>query len=294
MSGCLAGASLPDELVTPHRQLHVEDLRNRIVVPLVEHPSEVVVGSVVGHGFGVQRPVDSWLPSLHGQTIQLHCGCYTAWVAVDVHFRGAGRRPGKDALVQCFGGCGVLGLFNAGALSLPQLLPKSHELLTEGVRAVLTTWPVLQIAVDNGFGGVYGQQKADWMVDVVQQYFHDNADLQQFEVEDFIAQLMDQEFDTVVDDGSLPQVSVSLLQVFSQWQQGALQQLKLTISSLTQRSGQRAKVSAPPTGTDDDSDDETQVMECESSSPSVSRTDAEPCPRSQDEDDGWTVVRKKK
>lgn len=31
-------------------------------------------------------------------------------------------------------------------------------------------------------------------------------DLQQYEVEDFIAQLMDQEFDTVVDDGSLPQV----------------------------------------------------------------------------------------
>lgn len=32
-----------------------------------------------------------------------------------------------------------------------------------------------QIAVDNGFGGLYGQQKADWMVDVVQQYFHDNG-----------------------------------------------------------------------------------------------------------------------
>lgn len=32
-----------------------------------------------------------------------------------------------------------------------------------------------QIAVDNGFGGVYGQQKADWLVDVVQQYFHDNG-----------------------------------------------------------------------------------------------------------------------
>ena len=33
-----------------------------------------------------------------------------------------------------------------------------------------------------------------------------SADLQQCEVEDFIAELMDQEFDTVVDDGSLPQV----------------------------------------------------------------------------------------
>lgn len=33
-----------------------------------------------------------------------------------------------------------------------------------------------------------------------------SADLQQYEVEDFIAQLMDQEFNTVVDDESLPQV----------------------------------------------------------------------------------------
>lgn len=33
VSGRLAGASLPDELMAPHRQLHEEDLGNRIVVP---------------------------------------------------------------------------------------------------------------------------------------------------------------------------------------------------------------------------------------------------------------------
>ncbi|XP_068189341.1 pre-rRNA-processing protein TSR2 homolog isoform X2 [Antennarius striatus] len=164
----------------------------------------------------------------------------------------------------------------------------SRELFAKGVQAVLQSWPVLQIAVDNGFGGVYGQQKADWMVDVVQQYFLDNADLQQEEVEDFIAQLMDQEFDTVVDDGSLPQIAVSLLQVFSQWQQGALQQLKHTINILTQRSDKRAKVTAQPTESDDDSD-ETQ-MDCQSSSPPV-RTQPPPPPP---DEDGWTVVRKKK
>ncbi|KAK2850948.1 hypothetical protein Q5P01_007224 [Channa striata] len=169
----------------------------------------------------------------------------------------------------------------------------SRELFTEGVRAVLHSWPVLQIAVDNGFGGVYGQQKAEWMVDVVQQYFHDNADLQQCEVEDFIAVLMDQEFDTVVDDGSLPQVSVSLLQVFSQWRQGALQQLQNTINTLTPKKSQRAKVRAPPTQSEEDSDEETQVMECEAPSSSVSRTDPTPPLLPQDEEDGWTVVRKK-
>lgn len=170
----------------------------------------------------------------------------------------------------------------------------SREVFTEGVRAVLQTWPVLQIAVDNGFGGVYGQQKADWMVDVVQQYFHDNADLQQYEVEDFIAELMDQEFNTVVDDGSLPQVSANLLQMFGQWRQGALEQLKHTINTLTQNKSQRAKVTAQPTQSDEESNDEAQEMECEASGPSVSRTHPPPPPPTQDEEDGWTVVRKKK
>uniref|UniRef100_A0A3P8PVU3 Pre-rRNA-processing protein TSR2 homolog n=1 Tax=Astatotilapia calliptera TaxID=8154 RepID=A0A3P8PVU3_ASTCA len=162
----------------------------------------------------------------------------------------------------------------------------SREIFTEGVRAVLQTWPVLQIAVDNGFGGIYGQQKADWMVDVVQQYFHDNADLQQYEVEDFIAELMDQEFNTVVDDGSLPQVSANLLQMFGQWRQGALEQLKHTINTLTQNKSQRAKVTAQPTQSDEESNDDAQEMECEASGPSVSRTHPPP---TQDEEDGWTV-----
>jgi len=86
-----------------------------------------------------------------------------------------------------------------------------------------------QIAVDNGFGGAYSQQKAEWMVDALQQYFNDNGqnrqmiptntvgyvlmcvcfptdELMQDEVEDFISHLMNNEFDTMVDDGSLPQV----------------------------------------------------------------------------------------
>uniref|UniRef100_A0A8C6TQT6 Pre-rRNA-processing protein TSR2 homolog n=1 Tax=Neogobius melanostomus TaxID=47308 RepID=A0A8C6TQT6_9GOBI len=130
----------------------------------------------------------------------------------------------------------------------------SRELFTAGVRAVLHNWPVLQIAVDNGFGGVYGQQKADWMVDVLQQYFHDNADLQKFEVEDYISTLMDQEFDTVVDDGSLPQVSQDLLQMFSQWQQGALQQLQ---ASITKHSQNKQRVKVTPTAPESDSGQES-------------------------------------
>uniref|UniRef100_A0A3P9I8B5 Pre-rRNA-processing protein TSR2 homolog n=1 Tax=Oryzias latipes TaxID=8090 RepID=A0A3P9I8B5_ORYLA len=166
----------------------------------------------------------------------------------------------------------------------------SRELFTDAVRAVLHSWPVLQIAVENGFGGAFGPQKADWMVDVVQQYFHDNADLQQYEVEDYLAVLLDQEFDTVVDDGSLPQVSLSLLQMYAHWQQGALELLKNSIQSLSLKKTQRAKVQAPPTSSDEDSGTETQEMEFGESQQS-DRYHPPPPPQ---EEDGWTVVRRKK
>ncbi|XP_008303066.1 pre-rRNA-processing protein TSR2 homolog [Stegastes partitus] len=107
----------------------------------------------------------------------------------------------------------------------------SRELFTEGVRAVLHTWPVLQ-------------------------------------------------------------VSVRLLQLFSQWQQGALQPLKHTINTLTQNQNQRAKVTAPTSQSDDDSDDGAQGMECEAAAPPVSRSQPR-APQDEDED-GWTLVRKRK
>ncbi|XP_071781253.2 pre-rRNA-processing protein TSR2 homolog [Centroberyx gerrardi] len=165
----------------------------------------------------------------------------------------------------------------------------SREAFRDAVRAVLETWPVLQITVDNGFGGVFGRQKADWMVDVVQQYFHDNADLQQCEVEDYIAELMDQEFDTVADDGSLPQVSERLCQLFSQSQHASLQEFRQTVDKLRQKKSERAKVTAPPPAAEEEeSEEEEEEMEC-----SASRAEAPP-PPSQEEEDGWTVVRKKK
>ncbi|XP_035650530.1 pre-rRNA-processing protein TSR2 homolog [Oncorhynchus keta] len=172
----------------------------------------------------------------------------------------------------------------------------ARELFTEAVRAVLETWPVLQIAVDNGFGGVYGQQKADWMVDVVQQYFHDNANLQPDEVEDYIADLMNNEFDTVVDDGSLPQVAQKVSQIFTQCQQGKLAEVKDQIVKLN-KSAERAKVTHQPNA-EECNGDETEFMECEAATSTTPPRRSAPKqtdqPQSQEENDGWTTVVRRK
>ncbi|XP_057213077.1 pre-rRNA-processing protein TSR2 homolog [Triplophysa rosa] len=178
------------------------------------------------------------------------------------------------------------------------LTSPTRELFREAVRAVLETWPVLQIAVDNGFGGAHSQQKADWMVDVLQQYFNDNDDLQQCEVEDFISDLMNNEFDTMVDDGSLPQVAQKVCLIFQLCEQGKLTDVREHVSQLAQKKiAGRAK--AAPAGDEEEAGDDEEAMECDGEGPTVSSTAVKEQSHPQamnndEEDDGWTVVCRKK
>nr|XP_035964948.1 pre-rRNA-processing protein TSR2 homolog isoform X5 [Halichoerus grypus] len=52
----------------------------------------------------------------------------------------------------------------------------SRALFGAGVRAALEAWPALQIAVENGFGGVHSQEKAEWLGGAVEEYFFRNGE----------------------------------------------------------------------------------------------------------------------
>ncbi|XP_020835706.1 pre-rRNA-processing protein TSR2 homolog isoform X2 [Phascolarctos cinereus] len=104
-----------------------------------------------------------------------------------------------------------------------------------GVRTVLEAWPALQIAVENSFGGVHSREKALWLGGAVWDYFVQNADLEQDEVEDFLADIMSTEFDTLVEDGSLRQVSQQLQTVFRYCQSGEEPLLREFITHMGQK-----------------------------------------------------------
>ncbi|KAM4696515.1 pre-rRNA-processing protein TSR2 homolog [Rhinophrynus dorsalis] len=182
----------------------------------------------------------------------------------------------------------------------------SRGLFSEAIRAVLGSWPVLQIAVENGFGGPHSQEKAEWMVGAMDQYFHTNADLEQYEVEETLLGMMNDEFDTLVEDGSLSMVAQQLCVFYSQCRQGDTAVVREKIAQLSQKKyNVRANVQEI-TGSDEDeesSEDETEAMDCEttasSSSPPVmpGATGPSPDPKEKEEEqeaDGWTVVRRKK
>ncbi|XP_028739301.1 pre-rRNA-processing protein TSR2 homolog isoform X1 [Peromyscus leucopus] len=179
------------------------------------------------------------------------------------------------------------------------------------VRAALDAWPALQIAVENGFGGVHSQEKAEWLGGAVEDYFIANADLDLEEVEDFLGELMTTEFDTVVEDGSLPQVSQQLQAMFHHFQKGdgaALQEMTAQINQ------KKCKVMATPLKTaekpdvaedDVDSVEEMEVKEVTATNDGPTTDVVCPQPQPSDPDpqtikeediveDGWTIVRRKK
>ncbi|KAM5128860.1 pre-rRNA-processing protein TSR2 homolog [Callospermophilus lateralis] len=184
----------------------------------------------------------------------------------------------------------------------------ARALFRAGVRAALEAWPALQIAVENGFGGVHSQEKAEWLGGAVEDYFIRNADLELDEVEDFLGELMTNEFDTVVEDGSLPQVSQQLQTMFHHFQKGDGAALREMASHITQRKCKvkaTALKTAKETDGDQDDADSVEEMEVTATNDGATTDGVSPQPEPSDPnsqnikeedivEDGWTIVRRKK
>ncbi|XP_077002313.1 pre-rRNA-processing protein TSR2 homolog isoform X2 [Tamandua tetradactyla] len=119
---------------------------------------------------------------------------------------------------------------------------------------------------------------------------------------------MTNEFDTVVEDGSLPQVSQQLQTMFYHFQRGDGAALREMASHIIQR---KCRVSATALTTtretDEDEDDADSVEEMEvtatNDGAATDRVCAQPEPSGPDSqtikeedivEDGWTIVRRKK
>ncbi|XP_068964355.1 pre-rRNA-processing protein TSR2 homolog isoform X1 [Petaurus breviceps papuanus] len=185
-------------------------------------------------------------------------------------------------------------------------------LFAAGVRAVLEAWPALQIAVENSFGGAHSREKALWLGGVVRDYFVQNADLEQDEVEDFLAAIMSAEFDTLVEDGSLPQVSQQLQTMFRYYQSGEEPLLREFITQMGQK---QMEVKAMEVQTVDQNDDNNSDQEekIDGGAEKMEVTDSRETPAlpfgaqaglsaatslasigQEDAEDGWIVIQKKK
>lgn len=108
-----------------------------------------------------------------------------------------------------------------------------ESLFLKSIRAFIADWTALQAAIENGFGGSDAKGKEAWMGPVVEQFFQENQDLEIDEIADFIGEILYNEFDTVVEDGSLDQISMKLLKIFNLCKAGKEDEVNQKLEEIT-------------------------------------------------------------
>ncbi|KAK8765383.1 hypothetical protein V5799_031991 [Amblyomma americanum] len=164
------------------------------------------------------------------------------------------------------------------------------------VKTLIGDWHGLQVAIENGMGGPQAREKEQWLVGVLEQYFAENGTLHPDEVADLIAEIIDNEFDTIIEDGSLGQISALLCKHYQMCKEGKGNEV---LQSLSQRLPPTRTLRVPIAG-EYDSDDEAEMQSHINTEVSSQLGDLQlngPGPsqqqsrRQEPDEDGWTVVR---
>lgn len=159
----------------------------------------------------------------------------------------------------------------------------SMEKFHVAVNAIFADWTALQLAVQQGAAGPQSADIAKWMVDAVVQWFSENKNLQPFEVEDFLDRIVDQEFNLVIDDGSVIEISGMICEFYALAASKDRQdELERRMQALPKCDLSKCRIEEPseqqPVPEQSPNDDS---MEVEDEDPPV-------------DPDGWTVVSRKK
>uniref|UniRef100_A0A915ECM8 Pre-rRNA-processing protein TSR2 homolog n=1 Tax=Ditylenchus dipsaci TaxID=166011 RepID=A0A915ECM8_9BILA len=87
------------------------------------------------------------------------------------------------------------------------------EAVRELVRGVLDEWTSYQLAVQDQLGGSRTSDKDKWLGDVLAQYLTDcdNKSMDSNELADWLDDILDEEFNLIVEDGSLEMVAEKLI-----------------------------------------------------------------------------------
>jgi len=134
------------------------------------------------------------------------------------------------------------------------------------VDKLLGTFRALTVAVQHGQGGPSGKEISLWMRTVVEDFFYQNDDLSPEEVGEFVGEIMNQELDTLVEDGSLTELGAALCTHF-RLQNDEAHLLKLHADLDKQLAEQQP---LPPVADEEGSsseDEEDEEMETEESGP---------------------------
>ncbi|OAF55627.1 hypothetical protein VC83_07562 [Pseudogymnoascus destructans] len=82
-----------------------------------------------------------------------------------------------------------------------------------GISLSLALWPALTLAVQNNWGGPSSSDKRDWFGGAISEYVTSSTEVNEEDVEAMLVQVMLDEFEVAVDDGSAGDVADDIIRV---------------------------------------------------------------------------------
>ncbi|KLO06837.1 hypothetical protein SCHPADRAFT_676488 [Schizopora paradoxa] len=174
-------------------------------------------------------------------------------------------------------------------------------LFARGIIARLNTWPVLSLAVDNSWGGPDSADKRTWIASVVVDSFDPSQNPETPDdvyVEEQLLQIMSDEFDTEIEDGSAEGVAKDIVKLWSQLGSGAIaaQMVEEWEAAAKKAKGKPIPVEIKDETNeeegDEDEDDSMDGEEEEEAAPSLLPPKEKTREGPEVDEDGFTLVKK--
>ncbi|KAJ5727358.1 Pre-rRNA-processing protein TSR2 [Penicillium malachiteum] len=169
------------------------------------------------------------------------------------------------------------------------------------ITLALNNWPALTLAVQSNWGGPTSADKRAWLCGAISEMLNERAETDAEDLEDVLVQVMNDEFDVVVDDESAGNVADLIMELKDQTVRGEFGAIQEMWHVWQQKSAQRSAAADMFKQVESkDEDQETDESEDEGSDVEMGDAPAvERAPRERVEpeidDDGFTkVVSKKK
>ncbi|CAF1200015.1 unnamed protein product [Adineta steineri] len=171
------------------------------------------------------------------------------------------------------------------------------------IRSIFSRWTALQLAVSHSMGGSESESKYEAFINAFGEYLTRNIrntptiSLHESDIQEYLDEILDEEFNTVLDDGSsyeLAQLFVRYIQLILQGKLNDVQQelqLQQSMASSIQTSS-RNENNDDDSSTSDDSDDDDDDMIEEEEDEQQQQQQGKTQSMDVDED-GWTTVHRK-
>ena len=98
-----------------------------------------------------------------------------------------------------------------GGVTLPIPPEQRQQLFDNGIWYTLALWPALTVAVQNSFGGPDSSDKRDWFAGAISTLLEEKPDTDHDDLVVFLLQVMQDEFDVMVEDESEEEIAGGIL-----------------------------------------------------------------------------------